>query len=650
MSQLFIGSLFHKRFYPKVHQFTYPAFFFGLDCDDLKIVAKKNLFFSYNRFNLFSIHDKDYLKDTNQSIADKVRTLLLEQGYKTNITTITLFTSTRCLGYCFNPVSFYYCYHNDTLTYIIAEVNNTFKERHPYILTCDTGSNNDSINVTTTKEFYVSPFFDVDGTYHFKFSPMKDVMRFIINYNKQDKPLLYASLSGRQHSLTSLSLLKLFFTFPWTCFATFSRILFQAFRLKFKRKLPIKQKIKILHKHSMIIKKPSIIQLICKKLVLSRLKLFKDCHLSVQFPNGITQSFGNPDLPLDSSMWIKDYQFFSRVVFRQEIGLGESFMLNEWEADNVKTLLLIFLKNLKTTPNKSSLISYPMQLLLIFQHFLNRNHIINSKKNIGKHYDLSNDFFKCFLDETMMYSCAFYPNEQTTLNEAQKEKINKIIQGSDIKPGMRVLEIGSGWGAIAIELASHYNCHVTTVTISKEQFSYVKTKINELGLADKITLLFQDYRHLEGVYDRIISIEMLEAVGHKFLPVYFNKINDLLTDSGKAFIQSITIKDDIYDTYKANTDWIRKYIFPGGHLPSIAHIKNIIQHTKLSLTTSENIGMHYVKTLDDWKIKFLSNLDHVKSLGFDDLFIRKWLYYFEYCQAGFSANHIQDYHLVFHKQ
>tara|TARA_Y100001968_G_scaffold333113_1_gene394202 strand:- start:24 stop:1976 length:1953 start_codon:yes stop_codon:yes gene_type:complete len=650
MNDIFQGTLYHKRFHPKIHSFTYPAFFFGLDCDSLTDLAKTNFFFSYNRFNLFSLYDKDYLKNTNQTLANKVRSLLQQHGYTTPITSITLLTSARCLGYCFNPVSFFYCYADQTLIYIIAEVNNTFGERHPYILTCDYDKTGTLITTSSPKEFYVSPFFDIDGSYEFKFTPYNNIMKLIVDYKKDDKLLLHASLHGIQVSMTSLTTLKLLLTFPWTCFATFCRILFQAFLLKFRKYLPIKQKMKIKHKDSFITKKPSVMQYICMKLILSRLKRITNQHLSVTLPSGLCVSCGDTSLSTDATIWIKDYRFFTRVALRHEIGLGESFMLNEWESDNVKALLRLLLNNSDAVQKKKSFFAFPSRLILVFQHFLNRNYITNSKKNIEKHYDLSNDFFKCFLDDTMMYSCAYYPKKETTLFDAQKEKISKIIHSSDIQPGMRVLEIGSGWGSLAIELATTYDCHVTTVTISKEQFQYVQDKIKSLHLTHKITLLFQDYRHIDGVFDRIISIEMLEAVGHKYLPVYFKKINDLLADSGKAFIQSITIRDDIYHSYKSSTDWIRKYIFPGGHLPSLEHIKGLIQQTNLTLTFSENIGPHYVNTLQDWKEKLLTNINRVKTLGFDDMFIRKWLYYFEYCQAGFSANHVQNYHLIFNKK
>jgi len=650
MADIFKGTLFHKRFHPKQHEFTYPAFFFGIDCDSLTATHKKNLFFSYNRFNLFSIHDKDYLKDTHRPLANKVRDLLIEHGYTTKITAITLITSARCLGYCFNPVSFYYCYNNSTLVYIIAEVNNTFKERHPYILTCSNEPSDTFIRLSTKKEFYVSPFFTLDGHYEFKMTPYSKQMTLIIDYRNSERLLLHASLTGKQASMTNKSLFWLFTSYPWTCFATFLRILFQAFLLKFKKHLPIIQKMKIKHKDSFITKKPSASQFFCMKLIVSRLKKITGSHISVTFPSGVTQSFGDESLPIESQLWIKDYRFFNRVALRQEIGLGESFMLNEWESDDVKGLLIILLKNIHTVQNMDSFVFKPIQWLLSFQHFLNRNHINNSRKNIGKHYDLSNDFFKCFLDETMLYSCAYYPEESTSLYDAQKEKLKKIITTADVKPGMRVLEIGSGWGALAIELASQVDCHITTVTISKEQFNFVSNRIKELKLEDKITLLFQDYRHLDGTFDRIISIEMIEAVGHRYLPVYFQKINDLLKDSGKAFIQGITIRDDIYHSYKSSSDWIRKYIFPGGHLPSIMHIKSLIKQTNLNLTSSENIGQHYVKTIEDWKQRLLTNITQIKSLGFDDVFIRKWLYYFDYCQAGFSENHIQDYHLLFDKK
>lgn len=250
----------------------------------------------------------------------------------------------------------------------------------------------------------------------------------------------------------------------------------------------------------------------------------------------------------------------------------------------------------------------------------------------------------------MMYSCAIFSKDTPSLYDAQQLKIDTIIKKADIKKDDHILEIGTGWGTMAVELVQQTGCKVTTTTISEEQYQFAKAVIEKYGLEDRITLIKEDYRRLKGSFDRIISIEMLEAVGHKYLPTYFKQISHLLADQGKAVIQSITIQDEFYHAYKKNTDWIKKYIFPGGHLPSVGHIKSLIKELPLELNDLENIGSHYVTTLDKWKQAFIKKIPEVKTLGFTDIFIRKWIYYFEYCMAGFAEKHIENYQLVFIKK
>ena len=649
MIDLFKGTLFHKRFLPKQHQFKYSVFFLGFNIDTLASDIKKFKFFGFNSFNLFSIYERDYLKDTGKSLRDKLDQLFLENGFNLHFEKIILVSSPRCLGKQFNPVNFYYCYQNNTVTHVVAEVNNTFKQRHTYILENQFPEKN-IMTFSSDKQFYVSPFFDVDGHYDFKLSSYSDSLSIVINYLKESTLQLHASLVGSRKVLSDKAILFIMLTIPWSGIQTFIYILFEAFRLKFLKSISIKKRGKLMHKNSYKSSSLSFVQSICKDVFLSQINKMKNVCLTIHFPSGLAKQYGDPSADKKLSMKINDHRFYTKVCFRQEMGLGEAFVLEYWESENVKELLATFLENKKELGVQFKFIFKCVNVVLRFQHFLNRNSVFKSKKNIHKHYDLGNDFFESFLDPSMLYSCAIYPSEDATLSQAQQYKMDQIIDKLNISPGMNVLEIGSGWGSMAIEIVKKVDCKLTTVTISKQQYNYVKKRIEDLNLTDKITILYQDYRYVEGEFDRVVSIEMIEAVGHKYLPVYFNKINQLLNSTGKALIQAITIRDDVYDTYKRNSDWIRKYIFPGGHLPSVGHIKTLINDTNLSLSQADNIGLHYVKTLEDWKCLFFAKLDCIKKKGFDDEFIRKWHYYFEYSQAGFMNGYIQDFHLVFDKK
>ncbi len=650
MIHLFKGSLFHKRLKPKGHQFRYSVFFLGLDLDCLEADIKSFWFFSYNKFNLFSIYDKDYLKDTSVNLRKKVDLLFEQHGYDVEFDKVVLITSARCLGMQFNPVSFYYCYKNDQVVYVVAEINNTFKERHTYILDNTDNLSSSIMTFSQDKQFYVSPFFNVEGYYKFKLTQYQTLFSIVINYFKDNSLLLHANLEGKRKKLTDLFILFIILSFPVVGITTFLYILFEAFRLRFFKQISLKEKHKKMHKHTYKSSSPTFLQNLCKGFFLKKLESIKNYCINIQFPSGLVKQIGDPAASKKLNLRVKDYAFYTRVCFRQEMGLGEAFVLGYWESDNVKELLAAFLEHKESVDSGVIFIGKFVNVILKFQHFLNRNSIFKSKKNIHKHYDLGNKFFECFLDSSMLYSCALYPSETATLAEAQEHKMNQIIKKADIKKGMTVLEIGSGWGSMAIEMVKQTGCNVTTVTLSREQFNYVQNRIKELGLTKNITVLYQDYRKIKGQFDRVISIEMVEAVGHKYLPVYFKKINDLLTQTGKAVIQAITIRDDVYDNYRKKSDWIRKYIFPGGHLLSVAHIKTLLQDTCLNLSQADTIGLHYVKTLEDWKIMFFEKITEIKKQGFSDEFIRKWHYYFEYSQAGFMQEYIQDFHLVLTKK
>jgi cyclopropane-fatty-acyl-phospholipid synthase len=273
-------------------------------------------------------------------------------------------------------------------------------------------------------------------------------------------------------------------------------------------------------------------------------------------------------------------------------------------------------------------------------HWLQRNTRSGSRKNISAHYDLSNDFFRLMLDPSMTYSSGIF-SQGTTLEEAQFEKYDRICKKLDLQPQDRVLEIGTGWGGFAEHAVSHYGCHVTTTTISEEQFHYSQRRFSERAMEAKIRLLKQDYRDLEGEYDKLVSIEMVEAVGHQFLGKYFGKCCQLLRPNGAMCLQAITIPDHRYAQYRRSVDFIQRYIFPGGCLPSFSSItRALAKHTDFRFVHSEDFGADYAKTIEHWRRNFWKNIEQVRGLGFDEAWIRIWEYYLCYCIAGFMERQI----------
>jgi cyclopropane-fatty-acyl-phospholipid synthase len=333
------------------------------------------------------------------------------------------------------------------------------------------------------------------------------------------------------------------------------------------------------------------------------------------------------------------------------LGASEAYTAGYWKADNLVLLTQIILKNKSIMKSiDSGLGKILLNLINGYIHSNRENTLNGSKKNILAHYDLSNEFYKLWLDSTMTYSAAFFKEKSASLEDASIEKLDRLCRKLDLKESDNVLEIGTGWGSFAIHAAKKYGCHVTTTTISDAQFEYASNRINEENLQSKITILNKDYRDLEGKYDKLISIEMIEAVGYEFIPDFFKTSSSLLNPNGLMALQGITYNDQGFDTYKNSVDLIKKYIFPGSCLISIDHITDVIKKkTDLSIVDFEDITTHYVETLKRWRTNFLNSIDQVKELGFSDAFINMWEFYLVYCEAGFAERHIGDVQIVFAK-
>ncbi len=349
--------------------------------------------------------------------------------------------------------------------------------------------------------------------------------------------------------------------------------------------------------------------------------------------------FGNKDSLLKADIKINDPSFTLKLLRQGSTGLGESYMNNEFETKDLPSLIELSARNINVTYKFSGLLKIPF-LQKVLNNFILSNTRERSKKNISAHYDLGNEFFSIWLDKTLTYSCGIFNETDETLEKAQINKYNKLIELIKPKPGSKILEIGCGWGGFAEQIAKNYDVKLDCITISKKQYEYTKAKINKLGLNHKVNIQMLDYRDVKKEYDSIISIEMIEAVGEKYLYSYFKKIKDNLVLGGRAAIQSIVISDNLYDRYRKKEDFIQKYIFPGGFLPSLKSIKKLSSKSGLVFESNKLYGEHYSNTLQKWRKSFLSSSEQISRQGFNSSFKNMWDFYLSYCEAGFKSKNI----------
>lgn len=395
---------------------------------------------------------------------------------------------------------------------------------------------------------------------------------------------------------------------------------------------------------------PTIAQNICKTIVFRLLQKIRVGQLTIWLPDGQEIHFGDRESSLSADMTISDYRFFSDVMLRGEVGLGESFMQGMWNTKDIAGLFRLFIRNRHSLkegyPVAAWFISWTIRLL----DKARKNTRMGSRKNIEQHYDLSNEFFQKFLDPSMLYSCGIYASENDSCEAAQKNKINSIIQKAQIKATDHVLEIGCGWCGFALEAVKQTQCRLTGITVSQAQYELALNRIKSEGLGNNIEIRLQDYREIKGLYDKIVSIEMLEAVGHRYFGKFFQCCDRLLKPGGLLVIQVITIPDQRYKEYRRERDWIQKYIFPGGLLPSVTILsESATKYSSFIMEDLKDIGTNYAATLKDWREKYLGNIESISAMGFNKVFQRKWEYYLAICEAGFAERVLGDIQVVFRK-
>lgn len=340
---------------------------------------------------------------------------------------------------------------------------------------------------------------------------------------------------------------------------------------------------------------------------------------------------------LTASVTIHDPRVFRDVVLRGTIGAGEAYMLDYWSTPDLLKVVRVMVLNMKTIERLDSSTSLRSRLSNTFFRMLSSNTLNGSRRNIGAHYDLGNDFFKLFLDPEMMYSAAIYPASDASLERAALNKLEVVCQKLQLKSSDHLLEIGTGWGGMAIYAARHFGCTVTTTTISQQQYDFARQRVAEEGLTGKVTVLLNDYRELRGSFNKLVSIEMIEAVGHKFYSNFFSTCSKLLKDDGIMVIQAITIPDQRYQQAKSAIDFIQKYIFPGGCLPSNAVIAHhVAEDTNMQISALQDMTRDYARTLADWRARFHARIQDVRHQGYDERFVRMWEFYLCYCEGGFT--------------
>jgi cyclopropane-fatty-acyl-phospholipid synthase len=397
--------------------------------------------------------------------------------------------------------------------------------------------------------------------------------------------------------------------------------------------------------------KPRFLDGIAKRALLTRLQQLRNGEL-ILHDGQETLRFGQltARCPLQISIQVQDPRFYSDIAFGGSIGAGEAYMADYWQTNDLTGLVRLLLCNrhvLDGMEGGLAALTVPLQKIL---HWLNRNTQDGSRRNIAAHYDLGNDFFQLMLDETMMYSSAMFVQPEMTLYEAQVYRLDQICRKLDLQPEDHLLEIGTGWGGLAIHAARQYGCRVTTTTISREQHELAKSRVAVVGLSDRITLLLEDYRNLAGQYDKLVSIEMIEAVGHQYYDDYFRQCSQLLKPDGLMLLQAITIADQRYEAARKSVDFIQRYIFPGSCIPSVtAMLKSVTRSSDLRLFDLEDIGPHYATTLRRWRENVLQQSDQLHALGYSREFLRMWEFYLCYCEGGFMERAIGDVHMLLAK-
>ena len=653
-SRLYRGRIAHARTWAARHTFQYPVCFYVFDLDELDELPKRIPLFGHNRRRLVALHDRDYLTPGPEPLRQKLEAVLQAHGCADDVRRVLLLTSARFLNYVFNPVSFFYCLRADgSLRCVVANVNNTFGDSHLYVLQEALPPKPGlAAHYQTAKDFHVSPFFDLEGRYDFHFSVPGDTVGVQLQLLKQGEPAFTAQLNGVGRELTTRALLAALLRHPFVALLTVPRILWQAARLYYQRRLPVHPRPNPRSPLTVRVAGPSWSRRLAMGGVLRLFGQVRQGSLEVVLPDRHVLHFGTPGSEPRARVEVRNWDFFWRLATGGDTGLGEAYMAADWECAEPAAFMQVLARNWEQVGSQRG--RWLTRTVSYLRHLRRANTLPGSRRNIREHYDLSNEFFRLFLDSSMMYSCAWFEGgtdgdaaDNDPLAAAQRAKIQRLLDKAQIGPDDHVLEVGCGWGAFAIEAVRRTGCQVTGITVSDEQLKLARERVAAAGLSERIRIELCDYRQMRGSYSRVVSIEMLEAVGHEYLGAYFAALDQVLAPGGRGVIQVITIPAERYAAYRRSSDFIRTHIFPGGHLPSLAALRQAAARaSQLEIREVESIGTHYPPTLRLWRQRLLANAGAARDLGFDDILLRKWEFYFAYCEAGFAERLVDDLQFV----
>ncbi len=670
----------HARPGPVQHRFGYASYLWLVDVDDLPRLPRGLRW-------LAGFRAADHLGDPEATLGDNVRTYLRAEGIDLSGGRILMLANARVAGYVFNPLTVFWCHGVDGQPVaVIAEVHNTYGQRHRYLLRTDERG-----RAETDKEFYVSPFYPVEGRYRMSLPEPGERLAVSIAMHRGEGPPFVASMRGRRREATIPALLRLSLRHPLSTLAVSARIRRQGIALWLKGLRPFPRPAapsapapsasarsaqenqrmstprRPVRVHGIDADRWPDVAAVPRRPIHGAVAgaLFRAAvrmlPLRVVGPNGHEIGRGGKDAPV--LRVARPADFYARVGTSGLIGFGEAYMAGDWEADDSAELpaaLEVLARRM------DRLVPKPLQKLrrvfLLRQPSADDNTVTGARRNIGRHYDLSNELFALFLDKSLTYSSALFDADPAMaadalraaaadedLTVAQHRKIDRLLDECGVGPGTTLMEIGTGWGELSIRAAQR-GAKVTTVTISVEQAELARKRAQEAGLADRIDVKLQDYRETTGKYDAVISVEMIEAVGVAHWPTYFATLDRLVRPGGKVGLQAILMPDDRMRASRDTYTWIRKYIFPGGQIMSIEAIRECLAvHTTLTETAVLGFGSHYAETLRRWRAEFEERAGDVDALGFDATFARMWSLYLAYSEAGFRAGYLDVAQFTFAK-
>ncbi len=615
------GVTTHARFKPKENKFCYRH-----DGLLFNILSDKNWSLLNKISNLLPIKIKnsDYLFGKNEEIIHQLRRFLTQANYDSDFTTCFLFTVPRFFNFAFNPVNFYWGFNDKKLVFFIAEVNNTYEERYVYF-------SSEARYFTWVKSFFVSPFFPAKGEYKVFQKIDSNFVYVAFNYYFEQSRVFFADFKGYLEELKSPLKVGVFIAKnPLSFGFTLLKIYLQGLKLWSLKMLKVQPKPQ---PRGIVYSRPyAWLDGWCFNRALEALNKAKKGILKMRVANEV-YTFGNKEEGYEAELNVNDYSFFRKLVFGGSVGFGDSYVDGFWSSDDPAKVVAFLLNNWDFFGSHGG---YFFRLVNFLLHLKNSNFITVSKKNISFHYDKPVEFFRLFLDPTLTYSCAFFENTHD-LEQAQLKKIDSIIEEIELKSSDVILEIGSGFGSFALRAVKKTGCKVVTITLSKVQYEYLQRVINEQGLNDYVTVLLTDYRNIEGRFDKVVSVEMIEAVGDMFLSTYFKKIDSVLKPGGVVSIQAIVYPDYDYKSYLKRADWIQLRVFPGSFLPSLLAIHKAIEGTRLCLDFCYNRAQDYAKTLRLWRSNLYENREQVLQF-FTEREFRCWEFYLASCEAEFATS------------